>query len=169
MSHSEVTIDSPKLLFAILENLNTQFYATNRDASKRVFQLLVEGKNIPFMRIDMGEAGEVLCELSLDHSEHVGKLNFSSFRKVLAVMMLGIKERLEAEKSLNIMSSESGELMFHIPGIHHSSDGINVIVSGFRQTAPGMAVVRLMYLNPEHYAEAARAAAKDKPASDSLS
>lgn len=159
MSQSEVTLDPAKLLHAIVENLNAHFYAANRDASKRVYQLLLEGKNFPFMRIEMGDVGEVLCELALDHSEHVGKINYSQFRKGLAVMMLGIKQRLDAQQSLNIMSSDDGELLFHIPGIHKSSEGVNVIVCGLRQTAPGMALVRLMYLNPESYAEAAMTAA----------
>ena len=47
------------------------------------------------------------------------------------------------------------DALFNIPGVLNSEEGTNVIVCGLRQTAPGHVTIRLMYLNPEGYAEAA--------------
>jgi len=152
---SQVNIKSEVVLGAINHNLNTQFFVEPRDIAKASFNLLQKGESMPLMKFEMGDKGEVFCELELDASEHVGKLNFGKFRKVLAMMMIGIQQRLEANESLNPMTSDNGELMFNVPGVLKSEDSTNIMVCSFRQLAPGMASVRLMYLNPTAYAEAA--------------
>lgn len=160
MSQEQVSIQPKALITAINENLNRYFYADSRDSAKQLFKVLSDGQNSPFMKIDMGESGEIYCDLCLDSSLHVGKLNFSKFRKGLAMMMLGIHNRLEADESLNVMHSETGETMFHIPGLHQCEEGTNVLVCGMRQTGPGVASITLMYLDPEKYAESVLAGNK---------
>ena len=157
MTQQEVNLDPRQMIQALNENLNQRFYAGSRDAAKQAYQELVDGKLIPLMRIEMEDATEVICELALDTSEYVGKLNFGRFRKGLAMMMLGIKNRLDKEQELNIMHSENGEMLFNIPGVLQSDDGTNVIVCGLRQLAAGRLTIRLMYINPDLYAEAALA------------
>lgn len=153
---SQVNIKPEVVLGAINANINHQFFVATRDKAKTLFNSLHEGKRLPLMKFDLGEKGEVLCELELDSTEHVGKLNFGKFRKALAVMMLGIQQRLETNESLNPLTSDSGELLFNIPGILKSAEDVNVLVCSFRQLAPGLSSVRLMYLNPHAYAEAAQ-------------
>ena len=155
MSQAEVSIQPKALLAAINNNLNQYFYADSRDAAKQHYKTVSTGGKIPFMKIDMGESGEVLCELSLDTTLHRGKLNFSKFRKALAMMMVGIQGRLDADEELNIMHSQSGEMLFNIPGILRSEDATNIMVCGMRQIAPGLASIQLMYLNSDDYAKAA--------------
>jgi len=152
---SQVNLKPEVLLQAINANLNQQFFEENRDHSKSQFNALTNGNRLPFMKFDMGEKGEVLCELELDISEHVGKLNFGKFRRSLAMMMIGIHHRIEAKENLNPMRSDTGELMFNVPGILKSEDAVNILVCSFRQLAPGLSAVRLMYLDPAAYSEAA--------------
>lgn len=152
---SQVNLKSKVVLEAIKSNLNHQFFVESRDHAKSLFNTLSDGKSFPLMKFELGENGDVFCELELDSSEHIGKLNFGKFRKGLAMMLLGIHQRLEADEGINPMSSNSGELMFNIPGILKSEDNVNIMVCSFRQLAPGLASVRLMYLNPEAYAQAA--------------
>lgn len=156
MSHSEVTIQPDALLSAINANLDRYFFSESRDSAKQLFKVLATGESMPFMKIDMGESGEVYCELRLDSTLHEGKLNFSKFRKALAMMMLGIDERLKAEESLNLMHSQSGEMLFNIPGILKSEDATNILVCGMRQKGPGLAEIQLMYLDSNEYAKAAK-------------
>ncbi|MFT5572810.1 MAG: hypothetical protein ACI9FR_001734 [Cryomorphaceae bacterium] len=156
MSHEQVNIQPKALLSAINENLNRYFYADSRDSSKQLFKILSDGQSTPFMKIEMGDSGEIYCELKLDTSLHVGKLNFSKFRKGLAAMMLGIHTRLEADDALNVMNSQNGDTMFNIPGIYQAQDDeeTNILVCGMSQTGPGLACINLMYLDPEQYVEA---------------
>jgi len=158
MNYQDVSLNPKLLLNAVNDNLNRHFYAANRDSAKQLYKRISEGNVAPFMRIDLGEAGEVFCELSLDTSLYVGKINFGRFRKSLAMMMLGIKNRLEEDQKLHALGSEQGEIMFNIPGIVKEEEQINIMVCSFKSLGPGLASVRLMYLDPDHYASAAQGA-----------
>lgn len=157
MSTTDVTIQPKALLAAVNDNLNRYFYADSRDPAKQLFKVLTNGESVPFMKIDMGESGEVYCELCLDTTLHQGNLNFSKFRKALAMMMLAIQNRLDADEELNLMHSQTGEMLFNIPGILKSEDATNVLVCGMRQKGPGLADIQLMYLDPNDYAKAVNA------------
>ena len=159
MSYQEVSLNPKLLLAAVNENLNRHFYAESRDAAKSLYNAISEGAPAPFMRIDTGEAGEVFCELALDSTLYVGKLNFGKFRKALAMMLLGVKTSIENDKPLNAMNSDTGEILFNIPGIVREDDQMNVMVCSFKPMGPGLSTVRLMYLDPDKYAAAAQQAA----------
>ena len=161
MSNQDVSLPPKLLLGAINNNFEHHFFNQSRESAKIVFQSLLKGEQCPFMRIDMGDAGEVQCELSLDTSLYVGKLNFGKFKKLLATMMIAIKERIEADAPLNALNSKHGEIMFNIPGIVKDQDGrFNVMVTSFRQLAPGLSSVRLMFLDPQQYADALQLASQ---------
>ncbi|GAA6138224.1 hypothetical protein NBRC116583_19710 [Arenicella sp. 4NH20-0111] len=152
---SQVNLKTDLLLNAILTHLNQRFFTDSRDAAKTLFNHIAQGERIPFMKFDLGESGEMVCELELETSEYIGRLNFGKFRRGLALMLQGIHQRLEAKESLNPLSSETGELLFNIPGILKTDDGVNIMVCGFRPLAAGLYSVRLMYLEPKAYTEAA--------------
>jgi hypothetical protein len=165
MSHEQVSIQPRALLSAINENLNRYFYADSRDSSKQLFKIIADGQSTPFMKINMGDSGEVYCELKLDTTLHVGKLNFSKFRRGLAAMMLGIHTRLEADEALNVMTSQNGDIMFNIPGVFQADDEdeTNILVCGMSQTGPGKAYISLMYLDPTQYVEAVVSSNAEQP------
>ncbi len=152
---SQVSLKPEMVLGAINANLNHQFFVESRDHSKSLFKSLSEGERHPLMKFEMGESGDVLCELELDITEHVGKLNYGKFRKGLAMMMMSIKHRLDSKESVTTLSSDTGEIMFNLPGVLKTQDDVNVLVCSFRQLAAGLSSIRLMYLNPNTYAEAA--------------
>ena len=157
MSYQQIDLDPQLFLGALLENLNTYFFVNTRDDSKRLYVSLADGKAVPFMHIDADESGEIHCDLALDNSEYVGKLNYGQFRKCLAVMMQSVSSRLDAKQDLNIMNSENGDILFNVPGIVQSGSQLNVLVSGISQTGPGKIVIRLMFLEPSHYVTALNA------------
>jgi hypothetical protein len=163
MSFQEINLDPAQFLAAFNENLNNRFYAQSRAEAKILYQQLVDGESEPFMHIGVADTGEVICNLSLDYSEYVGKISFSKFRKALAMMMLNIKRRLESDQGFNPLVSESGEMLFNVPGVLQGADATNVIVCSFSATGPGRASIRLMYLNPESYVQAAAAVSERQP------
>ena len=155
MSHHQINLDPRKLLTAVVENLNGQFFADGRAETKRLYKSISSGEEVPFIRIDFGDSGEVLCNLDLDHSQYCGDLNYGKFRKCLAMMLQGITVKLRDNtgdlSDLNILQSDSGELLFNIPGMVNSDEGINVLVCGLRQQGPGLVTIRLMFLDPSQY------------------
>lgn len=157
MSYQDVSLNPKQLLAAINANLNRHFFASARHTAKQLFHKIEDGEDAPFMRIDMGDAGEVLCELALDTSLYVGKLNFGRFRKSLAAMMVGLAKGIEAEGKLLALKSKQGEIMFNIPGATEEDGQLNVLVCSFKALGPGLATARLMYLDPEQYVVAATA------------
>ncbi len=159
--NQEVSLPPKLLLAAINRNLDYHFFGESRDSAKQMFKAVMKGETCPFMKIDTGESGEVYCELSLDSSLYVGKLNFSKFRKSLAMTMVGIQERLDADAALNAMRSDQGEVLFNIPGIVKDKDGqFNILVVAFRHLGPGLSTVRLLFLDPKQYSQAVQHAAE---------
>jgi len=152
MNYEQVSLNPKLLLAAMNQSLDKQFYQQPRDASKQLFKKLNDGEITSFMRIDTGEAGEVMCDLSLDKTLYVGKLSFGKFRRALAMMMHAIKARLEVDEKLNALRSKDGEIMFNVPGIIKEGEQFNVMVCSFKSLGPGLASVRLMYLDPDKYA-----------------
>jgi len=152
---SKVSLKPEMVLNAININLNQQFFVETRDYSKSLFKSLADGERQPLMKFEMGDNGEVMCHIELEVSEHVGKLNYGKFRKGLAMMMIGIQQRLEAQTGFNTLSSDNGEILFNVPGILKTEDEVNVLVCSFKQLAAGIALIRLMYINPETYAKSA--------------
>ncbi|MBT8115252.1 MAG: hypothetical protein KJP04_07720 [Arenicella sp.] len=155
MNHQDVNLNPTEFLTAVVENLDGLFFAETREQSKRLFNEIMHGETMPFMLIQLGEAGEIKCDVSLDASKYVGKLNFSNFRKALAMMLMSINQRLKAESDLAILSSRDGDLLFNIPGIVKTADTVNMMVCGMRQNSPGVATVRLLFIDPDAYKQQA--------------
>ena len=153
MNNTSVNLDPSQLLTAISLNLDSQFYAAKRDHSKRLYSDIADGRAVPFIQLNTKRSGDINCKLQLDATQYTGKLSFSKFRKAMAVMLLGIKTRIEEKQSLNMLTSEHGDIMFNIPGIIQNKDGTNVMVCGLRQAGPGAMTVRLMFLDPVRYQE----------------
>ena len=104
------------------------------------------------MDISSTTKGDVACMLALDHSEYVGKLNFSAFREILAAHLHLIGEKLKNEENLNIFTNEeTGDLLFNIPGIIQRDDEINVLVTGTEQRRAGELTIKLMFLDPANF------------------
>jgi len=157
MAQNQISIEPQTLLAAILENLNIQFFADSRDEAKLLFKAIQGDDIVPFMHMAVRSGGEVHCNLTLDSSAYVGKLNFGKFRKILASMMMGISQRLENKEELNILNSDEGDLLYNIPGIVQDEDGLNILVCGLSQGLPGRASINLMFLDPTQYTQAAEA------------
>ncbi len=152
MTTQAVSLHPNKLLKAIIENLNAQFFADQRDNAKRLFQFIQGGDTAPFMRIQTGDTGEIFCEIGLDHTEYTGKLSFGKFRKNLSTMIHVINERLKQEDRVQHLSSDTGEMLFNLPGIvEDKKDGVSMLVCSVKQRAPGLMMIRLMYLDAEQF------------------
>ena len=158
MSSGQLQLQGKDMIVTIAEHLNHLFYLSGRDEAKRAFKTIHEGNETPLFKLNTHKkndpskiTSEVACFLTLDASEHQGALNFSKFRQGLASMILGIQDRVENDKNLNIMRSDSGEMLFHIPGVLSEDGETNILVCGVAQSAPGKVQIKLMYIDPSNY------------------
>lgn len=151
MANDQISIPPRKLVSAILENLNIQFFADTRSDAKLLYQAIINNEQVPFMHMAVRSGGEVHCNLTLDCSCYLGKLNFGKFRQSLATMMLAMSNLLDTDQEPNILSSEKGDMLFNIPGVFETDGNTNVLICGLAQTAPGRADISLMFLDPSQY------------------
>jgi hypothetical protein len=154
MTETAVELKSEDLLAALNRNLDVHFFLSDRTLSKQKFQTLKEGNELPLMKLGFSDESEIHCDLCLDYSEYVGKLNFSSFRKNLAMMMHAVRNRLDAGAPLNVMRDSSGQVLFNVPGIVKNGNQTNILVCGMAQTSHDKARINLMFLNPDDYESA---------------
>lgn len=152
---NQVKLKPEVIVKASNTHLHHHFFVESRAYSKSLFNTLSDGKRVPLLVFELSNNSELNCDLELDSSEHIGHLNYGKFRKALEMMIVSLQHRLEANESLNPMNSETGELLFNIPGIVKHENTVNIMLCGFRQLAPGLSAVRLMYVNPNTYADAA--------------
>ncbi len=151
MAQNQLSIPPRKLVSAILENLNIQFFADTRADSKLLYKAIINKEQVPFMHMAVRSGGEVHCNLTLDCSCYAGKLNFGKFRQSLATMMLAMSNLLDTDQEPNILSSKEGDMLFNIPGVFEDDGNTNVLVCGMAQTAAGKANITLMFLDPSQY------------------
>ena len=151
INYESLDLDPRVFLAALLENLNTRFFADERVHSKRLVKRLLSNLPVNFMQIGSGNTTDVSCHLVLDHSHYQGKLGFGKFRESLAVMMRSIAQKLHDKEELNIMIDEVGDIIFNIPGVVESDEGINILITGLSQNEAGKATINLMFMNPESF------------------
>ncbi|MBT8079053.1 MAG: hypothetical protein KJO31_10805 [Gammaproteobacteria bacterium] len=157
MANHEVQVQPRQLLAAAHQHLTNTFFRQDKTEAKRAFNDISAGRSIPFLEISSGDKGEVYCSLALDHSEYIGKLNFSAFRDVLGAHLQLIADKLKNDENLNIFTNEqTGDLLFNIPGIMQRDGTVNVLVTGIEQRKAGELTVKLMFLDPANFIDPAR-------------
>ena len=152
MSNEEIELQPAEILTAIYTHLNRHFFEISRVEAKTRFRELKSGMAVTFMGITAADRGEVKCTLALDHSQFIGTLNFSQFRNALASHLYRIAGKLSNKEDLNIFTSaDTGDIIFHIPGVVGTSDAINILVTGVEQRTAGKMIIRLMFLDPNNF------------------
>ncbi len=151
MSNIEIEIQPVDLLTGIHNTLKQRFFDATRNDAKKLYRDIESGREVPLMEIGVEGKGEVACNLTLDHSQFVGKLNFSYFLKILDSHQQHIASKLSNKEDLNIFTSDSRGMIFHIPGIVDSGDKPNILVTGTHQEKPGTMTIRLMFLDSTHF------------------
>lgn len=129
--------------------LSKVFIDASRDDAKGLFQAIYRGNQVPFMTFELRSGVTVDCQLALDWSEYVGKLNFSAFRNAVARHLDRVAIALKQEEALNVFDNdETNDIIFHHPGIIESNGQVNVIVTGIEQRQPNAMCVKLQFLDP---------------------
>jgi hypothetical protein len=120
------------------------------------------GKRIAVTQLRMEDEGEVRLDVTLDHSEFRGALNFSIFRDSVLALLSRLGDTLRDEDtSLPVMRmmDETGEAtserrLFGVPGLIVVDGVANMLMMGATPSvSEPVVLIELMYIDPEQFAQ----------------
>lgn len=147
------SIDINRFLTISVNMLDSYFFKSTKEKARKLYKELERGEVIKAASLNFegNKDSRVSINLSLDHSEYRGRLTFHLFRMALDMMLKNIAGRVQRKEDLNIFTSEeTGEVLFHLPGLVDDRGRLNVLVMGI---VPGKrnATVKLQFLDPEQF------------------
>lgn len=146
-------IKPAQLLTACANALHRSFIDASRVEAKRLFRDIDDGRQVPLVELALDDDSVLRFELQLDRRHYQGGLNFSGFRRLLGLLLYRIGERLQQqEPDLGLMNDDSGRrLLFHIPAVEAHGESFNILTLGVDVSAPGVAILQLMFMDPSQY------------------
>lgn len=142
--------------------LHQTLIEVSRTVGKRIFRELEAGKRVALTQLRMEDEGQVRLDLTFDHTEFRGALNFSLFRDSILALLSRLGETLQDDnKPLPVMRmmDESGEAtserrLFGVPGVIVVEGVPNMLMMGATpsNTEP-VVLIELMYIDPEQFAQ----------------
>jgi hypothetical protein len=149
------TLSPDKLLVMAANLLHKSFHDASRMMAKRRFQLLESGKDVFLVNVRMEDNSELQINLRLDRSELRGKLNFSTFRQLIARLLHGFMQKMQAKESLNPFTDEDGKRWsYMIPAIMKTGQQFDMMILGADVRVPGVLTFELMFIDPEQFKRA---------------
>ena len=162
MAANERTLTEEQLATISGNMLQKTLIDVSRTVGKRIFRELESGTRIALTQLRMEDESLVRLDLSLDHSEFRGALNFSLFRDSVLALLSGLGNTLRDENaSLQVMRmlDESGQAtgdrrLFGVPGVIEVDGVQNMLVMGATPSpSEPVVLIELMYINPEQFAQ----------------
>ena len=106
------------------------------------------------MTIRMDEDSESRFDVSLDHSEFRGKLNFGAFRTSVQALVGSVSELMQSEKAITTFSDDAtGNVLFGVPGFTQEGEHLNALMLAVDVTVAGTVLLRLQYMDPDQFVE----------------
>jgi hypothetical protein len=148
------SIPAEQFLTMAINLLHKAFIEQNRTEAKNLFKTVSEGKIVPLTNVQMEDKSVVRFDVSLDHSEYRGKLNFGAFRASLSITLANLVKAMQEGQKINTYTAEHNEnsMIFGITGVTMENDTPAVMVISTQVSDRGAAVMlRPMYLNYEQF------------------
>lgn len=157
-SYETHTLSTEKFLTVATNILHKTFAESPRTTAKNVFTTIFDGKRASLVKLKMEDDSESRFDLSLDHSEFRGKLNFGVFKSILVNMLVQLAEHVQAAKEIPVFTDEdSGNVLFGLPGFFESKGDVNALLLGADLNSPGVVNLTLQFVDPEQFFKAADA------------
>lgn len=164
------TIPREKFLLMSVNLLHRALLETNRTQAKNLYRELSEGRAVHLTNVQMEDRSTVRFDLSLDHSEYRGKLNFGTFRTSLTVLIARLSDALREQRNITVFTAENDPnvMIFGVTGVTWQDGEPSVLVLGADSGAGQPSVMlKLMYLDHSQFGEPGdrpeEVAAADKP------
>lgn len=95
---------------------------------------------------------EIPLSIALDYTEYRGPgFSHPVFIEALNGMLHQIVTAMRAKKDLNILTSESGSMLVHKPGVVQIDGQFNVMLLALEPSEKNSMVMKLMFVDPEQY------------------
>jgi hypothetical protein len=150
------SIPREKFLRLCTNLLYTVFLQAARTEAKRLYRQLDAGTKVALTRMQMEDKSELRFDLSMDKSQHRGKLNFTSFRNGLALLVNNLNEQLLGAEDIQVFSAQDNpeQMIFGVLGVTQEAGQANVLALGADTGTAGEASVelQLLYLDPAQFA-----------------
>ena len=150
------SIPREKFLLMSANILHKAFIESARTDAKNVYKEISGGSAVHLTTVQMEDKSTVRFDLSLDQTEFKGKLNYGAFRASLATLIGNISQALGDEKEVPVFGGNggSGSMIFGVTAVTVEQDELNVMVLAADPGGRGGAtMLRLMYLDPQQFAE----------------
>lgn len=147
-----------KFLLMSANLLHRAFIEASRTDAKHLYRALAEGAAVRLTQVQMEDQSTLGINLSLDRSEYRGKLNFGAFRASVGTLIGNLGRALQEQRDYPMFGGEGAnrEMIFGITAVTVEDRQANVMVLGSEvDDANGAVTLRLMYLDPAQFSEAA--------------
>jgi hypothetical protein len=136
--------------------LHRAFVTCTRAEAKQRYRKLGDGEQLLLGDVKLEDGSTARFAVSLDSSEHVGRLNFSGFRTSVEVLLANLAQALQEERELPVFGSDdTGATIFGATGVTATGATANVMVLA---AGPGQSrettVLQLLYLDPAQFKQA---------------
>ncbi len=128
------------------------FIKPPKDKAKSSFKEIKQGKSLDLGSVTIQESLKSNLKLALDYTEFCGPgFNFDVFEASLKGILSQISDKFKAKADLNIMTSETGSVLVHLPGMTQLNEQLNVMVLAFELGDIKTITIKLMFLEPGQY------------------
>ncbi len=160
---SSHTLSRDQFLTIAVNLLHKVFVESSRTDAKNLYRALVEGKRVALTNLKMEDESTVRFDLSLDHSEFAGSLNYGAFRASLRALLGNLVNALEEKKDIQTFTAkeQGNRTIFGITGVTVEEGTPAVLVLGSRVDEGTAAVLlQLQYLDHTQFPQSAPAASQ---------
>jgi len=149
---NNIDINLVELVNLAAKILDQLFINAPKDKAKPVFKDIKQGKSFALGTVKIQELIESTISLDLDYSEFRGPgFNFDAFYTALQGILEQVSQKSQAKADLNIMTSEQGTILVHLPGMIEINKQLNVMVMAFDLGTMGHISIKLMFVEPDQY------------------
>jgi hypothetical protein len=134
--------------------LHRAFMDAKRTDAKNLFKAISEGKRVALTNLQMEDKSSVRFDLSLDHSEYAGTLNFGAFRSSLTALLSNLVDAVKEQREITTFGAEgdSANIIFGVTGVTVEKEIPSVLVLSTSTGGQEAAVMlRLMYLDYQQF------------------
>lgn len=148
------SLPTDKFLTVAVNLIHKALIEPTRTEAKSLYRDLEEQKTVPLTNLRMEDGSMVRFDLSLNSEHYQGRLNFTSFRTGLSMLLASIADGLKEPESVKTFASEESEnsVMFGITALTAEDGQPSVLVLGADSGRGGPNVeLQLIYLDPAQF------------------
>lgn len=147
-----IDLNLPELVNLSAKLLDSMFVQNPKEKAKPIFKDLKNKLSVLLGTIDLQPDVTAELKLVLDYSEFRGPgFNYDLFYAALYGILKQISKALQKRAELNVMTSEDGTVLVHLPGAIVFEGQLNVMVMAFEFFGTRSIQIKLMFLDPDQY------------------